>query len=298
MKKLFLPTLLILASLNSASALDWKVTQIDASSFPSEIVKENQAKTIDGLPDGLIAKSGAGSDILSAWYGEPTKRYAHGILGDAVEAGSLLVQTADKAVKSLRLPKNTVFEDRYPRLVDLDGDGNIEVVTIKSSITKGASVTVYGLEGGELVEKATTGYHGLANRWLNIAGIADYRGSGLKDIAFVRTPHIGGTLFFYSYQNGTFKQVGDIYGFSNHFIGSREMRLSATADFDGDGNLDLAVPSNNRKELRFISFAGDAPKEVSTMKFSSSIDKAISVDNDGNSLVIGTADNRLYKLEK
>lgn len=285
-------------SLSSASALDWNVKQIDASSFPSEIVKEGQAKAIDGLPDGLIAKSNSGSDILSAWYGEPTKRYAHGILGDAVEAGRLLVETSDGATKSLRLPKNSVFEDRYPRLVDLDGDGTIEVITIKSSVKLGASVTIYGLEAEKLVEKATTGYHGLANRWLNIAGIADYRGSGLKDIAFVRTPHIGGTLFFYSYQNGTLTQVGDIYGFSNHFIGSREMRLSATADFDGDGKLDLAVPSNNRDELRFISFAGNAPKEFSALKFSSRIDKAISADTDGRSLVVGTADGLVHMLEK
>lgn len=285
-------------SLNPASALDWKIQQMDASDYPSGIVQENQAKATDGLPDGLIAKSDKGSDILSAWYSEPTKRYAHGILGDAVEAGSLLVETADRAVKSLRLPENAVFEDRYPRLVDLDGDGATEVITIKSSINKGASVTIYGIEGGELVEKATTGYHGLANRWLNIAGIADYRGSGLKDIAFVRTPHIGGTLFFYSYQDGVLNQVGDIYGFSNHFIGSREMRLSATADFDGDGKLDLAVPSSNRNELRFINFAGDAPKEFGAVKFPSRIDKAISADNDGNSLVIGTADGRVHKLEK
>lgn len=298
MKNIFLPILLIFASLSSASALDWKVKRIDANSVPSEIVIENQGKVVDGLPDGLIAKSNSGSDILSAWYGEPTERYAHGILGDAIEAGSLIIEATDKTIKLLRLPENTVFEDRYPRLMDLDRDGTTEVITIKSSLSKGASVTIYGLEGSELVEKATTGYHGLANRWLNIAGIADYRGTGLKDIAFVRTPHIGGTLFFYSYNKGAFEQVGDIYGFSNHFIGSREMRLSSTADFDGDGVLDLAVPSNNRRELRFISFAGDAATEFSTVKFSSRIDKAISVENDGENLVIGTSDGRVHMLEK
>lgn len=297
MKKIFLPTLLLLISLNSAFALDWKIKQIDAGDFPKEILKEVQAKASNGLPDGLIAKGAPGFDILSAWYGDPTTRYAHGILGDAVEAGSLLIEVADKSIQTLRLPNNAVFEDRYPRLVDLDGDGTTEVITIKSSISEGASVTIYGLEGGKLVEKATTGYHGLANRWLNIAGIADYRGSGLQDIVFVRTPHIGGTLFFYSYQNGVLKQEGDIYGFSNHFIGSREMRLSATADFDGDGKLDLAVPSNDRTALRFISFGGNAPSEIAVTQFPSRIDKAISLEDDG-SLVVGTADGQVSRLAK
>jgi hypothetical protein len=68
--------------------------------------------------------------IIEAEYTEPTARYAHGVLGDAVEWGALVL-TVDmcfgcevKHVRqfTIRLPENRVFEDIAPRIVDLDGD--------------------------------------------------------------------------------------------------------------------------------------------------------------------------------
>ena len=45
------------------------------------------------LPDGRIAVGQR--DIARAWLAEPTTRYDHGILGDKIEAGSLLIETRD-----------------------------------------------------------------------------------------------------------------------------------------------------------------------------------------------------------
>ena len=47
-----------------------------------------------------------------------------------------------------------VFEDRTPRVVDLDGDGANEVVAIRSSLSEGGGVAVYGLREGRLAELA------------------------------------------------------------------------------------------------------------------------------------------------
>ena len=47
---------------------------------------------------------------------------------------------------------------------DLDGDGTTEIITIRSSVTHGASVTVYGVQDNKLVFRATTGFIGRANR--------------------------------------------------------------------------------------------------------------------------------------
>jgi len=71
------------------------------------------------LPDGFVDTSASG-DIRRAWYGRPTDRYGHGVLGDAVEGGSLVVETATGERFELTLPETQVFEDITPRIVDLD----------------------------------------------------------------------------------------------------------------------------------------------------------------------------------
>jgi hypothetical protein len=211
------------------------------------------AYAADRLPDGATARFGSGN-IRTAWYTAPTDRYGHGVLGDAIEAGALTVQTAKGARAELLLPESEVFEDITPRLADLDGDGNAEVITILSSLQKGSALAVYSLRADKLFLKARTPFIGQSNRWLNIAGIADY-GSGVS-VALVRTPHIGGELQFWILSNNKLTRIAALQGFSNHFIGSRALSLSATLDANNDGTPDIVVPSADRRALRVISMKG------------------------------------------
>ena len=78
----------------------------------------------------LCSTTSASAGVAEARYSEPTTRYAHGILGDAIEFGALeIVTDAGKAI-TMRLPETRVFEDLEPRLYDVDLDGNAEVVVI------------------------------------------------------------------------------------------------------------------------------------------------------------------------
>ena len=193
-----------------------------------------------------------------------------------------------------------MFEDRYPRLADLDGDGTVEVITIRSSVTRGASVTVYGLQDNALVEHASTGFIGRANRWLNVAGIAGFLGGSGQQIAVVQTPHIGGTLFVYQFTDGVLGLVGRLRGFSNHVIGSTEMRLSATADVNADGRPDLALPSSDRRRLRMVGFADGALAEFGAVTLPGRIDKAIAVTGAGAAVrfTVGLDNAEVYDIHR
>ena len=59
-------------------------------------------------------------DITSASYGAPTDRYAHGVLGDAIEWGTLELKSVAGPTYKIVLPQTRVFEDTEPRLVDID----------------------------------------------------------------------------------------------------------------------------------------------------------------------------------
>ena len=285
-------TLLVATSAHAAD--EWKITQIEAGAYPEEIVAETRAASKNGLPDGLITTHDGG-DIASAWYSQPTERYRHGILGDKIEAGSLMIKTNKGRTLKIDLPRSEVFEDRAPRLADLNGNGKIEVITLRSSVTKGGSVTVYGLSGGALVQKATTGFIGRANRWLNIAAITPMLGTKYREIAFVQTPHIGGTLFVYRYSRGKLIQVDAGRDFSNHVIGSREMRLSAIADINADGKADVAVPSANRTRLRIMGFGSAGLKDIAGANLPSPINKAIAVQSKGQKgFVVGLENGDIY----
>ena len=80
----------------------------------------------DALPDGEYAIGI--HDIAGAWLIEPTGRYDHGVLGDAIEAGGLRARLRDGRELDYRLPPDSVFEALRPWVIDLDGDGRDEII--------------------------------------------------------------------------------------------------------------------------------------------------------------------------
>lgn len=207
------------------------------------------------LPDARVV-FGSG-EVSRAWLAEPTTRYAHGVLGDAIEAGSLVIERRDGRSVTVRLGPDAVFEDLLPRIVRLDGIERIAVV--KSYLDRGAALAIVDAGSARIV--AETPPIGRPNAWLNPAGTADFDGDGTTDLALVRQPHVLGRLELWSWRSGQLEKTAELADVSTHAIGSRALEMSVVADFDGDGRPDLALPSLDRRALRLIAFA-PGPREI------------------------------------
>ncbi|MEL6644438.1 MAG: VCBS repeat-containing protein [Pseudomonadota bacterium] len=199
----------------------------------------------------LLAGTATADTITAAEYTDPTDRYPHAVLGDAIEYGALVLTTDSGRSVRIVLPDTSVFEDVAPRLADLDGDGAPEVVTVESSQSQGARLAVFGTDG----MIAATPYIGTRFRWLAPIGIADLDGDGAIEIAYIDRPHLARTLRIVRYQDGELIPVGSSEGFTNHRIG--EPDIGGGIRNCGDG-LEMIVASRTWQTVMSVRFIAGA----------------------------------------
>ena len=166
-----------------------------------------------------LAGSGAAKTIQAARFTDPTTRYDHGVLGDAVQYGGLqitvLSSSGKRLTRSIALPASHVFEDIAPRLWDVTGDGLLEVVVIETDVARGVALAVYGPDG----KLAETPHIGRTNRWLASIRAADLDGDGTIELAYVDRPHLVKELRVWSFVNGDLRPLARASGLTNHRIG-------------------------------------------------------------------------------
>ena len=178
---------------------------------------------------------------ISVRYADPTDRYAHGVLGDAIEYGAIEVLKGREVEHRVVLPETRVFEDIAPRIARLTVGGGFMVVMVESDLALGAQLAVYEFYDGEKLRKrAATPHIGQRNRWLAPAAIADFDGDGVNDITYVETPHLAGILKIVTLRDDDLMPVAEPQpGFSNHRIGENFI-TSGTRDC-GNG-VELLLP--------------------------------------------------------
>lgn len=208
------------------------------------------------------------NDIAVARFEGPTSRYAHGVLGDAIEPSVLVVKTQAGEVLRVTLEDGSVFEDLVPRLFDLDADGRDEVWVVRADHVGGGRIEAYGLQDGRLRRVFAGPPIGLGYRWLNPVGVADFDGDGTREVAYVRTPHIGGVL---TVLRPTDARVGSARvleivatkrGYSTHAIGSTRLDLAVIANLDDKPGAEIILPDQSRTQFAVVRFANGALDEI------------------------------------
>ncbi len=222
----------------------------------------SSAISVRNAPDATFM---IGSDSILYSYDISTDRYPHGAMGDQNEWGGVTAIPVDGGAGAslLLLNDDDVFEGLYPILADFDGDGVEEIIGTVSNRTGGARLIV--IESGKTGMRiaAESEPIGTAFRWTHQVAVAPFGPNGEMELATIRTPHIGGVAEFYRLSDGKLERVASLSGgYSSHVNGSRNLDMAVAGDFDGDGNVELLVPSRNRLSLVALRRSGESVEEV------------------------------------
>lgn len=233
------------------------------------------------------AKIGTGSaNITQVTLVGPTQEYRHFVLARNHEAKGFVALKSDGTSVTYTLPSGLVFEDRVPRLADMTGDGHDEIILVMSSVSGGAALAIFEVQGTNARLLTQTPHIGLANRWLNPAGIADFDGDGRLDIALVQMPHLVKRLEVWTLNSSELVRTFAEDNVSNHRGGSPHQGLSAHFDFDNDGLADLIVPDGSRQNLRVISFASGTITDLASVRLSARADGDFIMRESGDTITL------------
>lgn len=221
----------------------------------------------------FLATGAQAQTITDARFTQPTERYGHAVLGDAIEYGALEIDVAGQGTVSFELPLDHVFEDVAPRLWDLTGDGQPEVVVVETDMNAGGALAIYGA-AGKITE---TPHIGTRNRWLAPVGAADMDGDGLIEVAYVDRPHLAKTLRIWRFVDGALVPVGDFAGVTNHRIGE-DFISGGLRDCAGGPEMVLATANWARMVAVRFTGAGFEERDLGPFKGQGGFSQALACD--------------------
>ena len=248
---------------------------------------------VNGLPDARILVDENNRLLLLT---DPTSRYEHGVLGDAIEAGSItLIETLPeiKVLRKIIINPPTVIEGIAPIWTDTNNDSRREIIVTRSDASQGAQVVVYDEDGTELAASPAIGR---GFRWRDQLVVAPASPDGELELVDVLTPHIGGVVEFFQLAEGRLDITAQLPGFTSHVIGTRNLGMGLAGDFDGDGMIEILLPTQERMQLAAIQHVSDGAQlawSLFTQGVISANLAAVTHSGGGISLGIGTEDARL-----
>ena len=269
---------------NSDGGVDLRGLDVDATPLP-----------LNALPDARIVVNDTGQ--IAVYTAATDQRYVHGVLGDALEAAALTVLEIDDneltVIAQVNLPDNDVFEGISPFWADIDEDGVDDLVVTVSNGTVGAQVRAYHADGALL---ATGPAIGLGGRWRHQLAFGPFGPNGEQELVDVLTPHIGGVVEFYQLNGTQLEIVASLPGYTSHVIGSRNLDMAVAGDFNGDGQPEIVLPTQDRTVLAGLQRTADGVQEVWRLPLDGVLStnlSAVTLPDNTLALAAGTVDGRL-----
>lgn len=254
-----------------------------------EIVRQ----TIDAIPDARIVVNENG---LGAVYSGASGRYAHAVVGDDVEGTVLTIFATDtlEIQAEVILPNNDVFEGISSFWADIDEDGEAnELVVTVSNTNDGGQIRVYRTNGELLAQGPAIGQ---GYRWRHQLAFGAFGANGENEIVSVLTPHIGGWVEYYRYQDGQLEIVTSRSGYTSHMIGSANLDMAVAGDFNGDGQLEMVVTDQSRQTISGLQRTAAGVDVVWTLDLNGQLITnmaALTLVDGTLALAIGTTHNEL-----
>ena len=208
---------------------------------------------VNALPDSRILMDAYNRLLILS---DPTTRYDHGVVGDELEASAITlleIEPETRVIQTIAIHEPDVIEGISAIWADINNDGNRDIIVTLSNNQTGARITVFNEDGDLLAESDPIG---LGYRWRHQLAVARFDANQPPLLASIRTPHIGGIVEFFQYNNGRLEIVKEIKGFSTHSIGSRNLDSAIAADFNNDGIVELLAPDQPHTSLGVISING------------------------------------------
>ncbi len=188
---------------------------------------------------------------LAPHFSQRTTIYLHGVFGEDFEFARL-----DAFGQRYDLASPEVFEDRRPRIVDLNHDGRPEILAVVSEAGQGAGLALFGRDArGLLVRLASGPKIGLGHRWqAPLIGQADINGDGIDEVASILTPHINPRLQILSWQGSGLVVLSTrtLPSGSNHAYGSKTLDNAFWCETGG--KVVAAVTADPRSQDRWLFF--------------------------------------------
>jgi hypothetical protein len=236
---------------------------------------------------------------IAVYADASNQRYVHGIMGDDLEGSALVVlrvnNDAFETVARVDLSGDAIYEGLSPLWADVDEDGTQDLVTTVSDSQVGSRIRVY-LFTDEGIREVNGQAIGQPSRWQHQLTWGAFGPNGEMELVEVLTPHIGGVVRFYQFIGDTLQVVATQGGYTSHVIGSRNLDMAVAGDFNGDGQPEIVMPSQNLTSIAGIQHSADGARVVWELPLDGQLSSnlaAIRLADGRLALALGTEDGRL-----